>query len=502
MRLRRNSWPSGLAAVVAVVMGAGMTVGLAYETTGHHASRPPAERYTLASVHRTDLYPALTTSGQIESSQRTVIECELENIVIGVQGQRLWAGGSSVLLSIVPEGSVVHRGDVLAMLDSSEYEELLRQQQITVERSRADHRQAELEYEIAQLAVREFREGTMAEATKDFKRSVALAESDLLRCEDRLDWAQKMKKKGYIAAAQVTNEVFNHARAMFDLDEERAAFRLFTRWTAPAALKGLENKILAAEATLKYQTSRLNRNLDRLAKLKKQVELCTIRAPHDGFVIYANDQRREIRIEEGMYVRQKQDLMFLPDLSQMEVVASLHESVMPEVAKGMRARVVVEGMPNRKLEGHVTEIAALPTFSWRSDVRYFDGKVKLDNPPQGILPGMTAHVEISLNRRDNVLAVPVEAVTEEDGREICYVAHEDGLERREVKLGECTQDYLEISEGLYEGEQVVLKPVLAEVEQDTSSETPLLSEESFTETIADAAIPPPPGQARQVAELR
>ena len=75
---------------------------------------------------------------------------------------------------------MVHRGDVLAVLDSSEYEELLRQQQITVERSRADHRQAELEYQIALLAVQEFREGTMAEATKDFERSVALAESDLL----------------------------------------------------------------------------------------------------------------------------------------------------------------------------------------------------------------------------------------------------------------------------------------------------------------------------------
>ena len=55
-------------------------------------------------------------------------------------------------------------------------------------------------------------------------------------------------------------------------------------------------------------------------------------------------------------------------------------------------------------------------------------------------------------------------------------SHDDGLERREVKLGEGTQDFLEISEGLHEGEQVVLKPVLSEVEQDTNEETPLVSE--------------------------
>jgi len=485
-----------------MVAGAGMTVGLAYETTLHHASRPPSEKYALASVCRTDLYPALSASGRVESSNRTVIECELENIVIGVMGQRLWAGGSSVLLSIVPEGSTVHRGDILAVLDSSDYEELLRQQKMTVERSRADHRTAELEYEIAKLAVSEFRESSMTEAVKDFERSVALAESDLARVDDRLDWVLRMKKKGYVASAQVANEEYNHAQAVFNLGEERAAYRLFNKWTAPLALKTLENDVLAAEATLRYQSSRLNRNLERLAKLEKQVALCTIRAPHDGFVIYANDQRREIRIEEGMYVRQKQDLMYLPDLTQMEVVTDLHESIMPEVAKGMRAHVVVEGIPYRRLEGHVTEIATLPTFSWWSDVRYFDGKVRLDNPPKGILPGMSAHVEIALNRRDHVLAVPTEAVTTEDGREICYVAHEDGLERREVKLGESTQDFLEISEGLHEGEHVVLKPVLAEVEEDTNEETPLVSEATFTEEIADATTPAPGlGPARQLTAL-
>ncbi len=491
MRQRRNIWPSGLAAIVVMVVGAGMTVALAYETTLNHASRPPSEKYDLASVRRTDLYPALTASGRIESSTRTVIACELENIVIGVLGQRLWAGGSSVLLSIVPEGSMVHRGDILAVLDSSEYEELLRQQKITVERSRADHRTAELDLEVAVLAASEFRESSMTEAVKDFERSVALAESDLARIDDRLEWVRRMKQKGYVATVQVTSEEFNHAQALFNLGEERAAYRLFSKWTAPRALKILENDILAAEATLKYQTSRLNRNLERLAKLEKMVELCTIRAPHDGFVIYANDQRREIRIEEGMYVRQRQNLMYLPDLTQMEVVADLHESIMPEIAKGMRARVVVEGMPGRKLEGHVTDIATLPTFSWWSDVRYFDGKVKLDNPPKGILPGMSAHVEIALSRRNHVLAVPAEAVTTEDGREICYVAHEDGLERREVKLGESTQDFLEISAGLHEGEQVVLKPVLSEVEQDTNDETPLVSEATFTEEIADATTTGP-----------
>ena len=93
-----------------------------------------------------------------------------------------------------------------------------------------------------------------------------------------------------------------------------------------------------------------------------------------------------------MYVRQRQDLMYLPELDKLEIVTTLHESIVREVTKGMRAKVYVEGLPGRKLEGHVTEVAALPTLNWFSDVRYFDSKVKTResaarDPPRDDGPG-------------------------------------------------------------------------------------------------------------------
>ncbi len=69
------------------------------------------------------------------------------------------------------------------------------------------------------------------------------------------------------------------------------------------------------------KSSVAQRQIDRLAMLERQVEACTIRAPHDGFVIHANDARRQIVIEEGMPVRQRQPLFYLPDLKDMEIVA-------------------------------------------------------------------------------------------------------------------------------------------------------------------------------------
>ena len=155
------------------------------------------------------------------------------------------------------------------------------------------------------------------------------------------------------------------------------------------------------------------------------MENCTIRAPHDGFVIYANNADRQVFIEPGMAVHQRQQLFYLPDLSQMEVVAMIHESIVEQLSPSMRAHVQVEGIGDRRIEGHVTSIAPMTTFNWRTDVKYFEGIVKLENVPEGLKPGMTAEVEISMPRRENVLAIPSEAILVENGYDVCFVVHED-----------------------------------------------------------------------------
>lgn len=422
-------------------------------------SRPLAERYQFAPVSRTVLGGSMIAMGTLESSKRTVIECELERLAIGVAGRRLAAGGASTLIEVVPDGSIVQEGDVLARLDSSDYEELLRQQQIAVERARADHRQSELDLEVAKLAINEYENGVMNETLKNHQRLIALAESELTRCKDRLDWTIRMSDKGYASMSQLVGEKQNHARALFNMEQQTGARRLFERYTAPRRLQELRKVEIARESTLNYRANQLRMSLERLEKLQIQVERCTIRAPHDGFVIYANDSRRNVVIETGISVHQKQKLFYLPDLDQMEVVAMLHESVVDKVSKGMSAQVTLEGAPGVAMTGTVASIGSLPVSQWWSDVRYFEGVVRLDGlNRKGLLPGMTAHVKFLFAPKADVLAVPIEAVAREDGHDVCYVAHEDGLERRRVSLGEATHDLLEVAGGLEEGERVVLNP--------------------------------------------
>ena len=57
-----------------------------------------------------------------------------------------------------------------------------------------------------------------------------------------------------------------------------------------------------------------------------------------------------------------------------------------------------------------------------------------------------------------MLTIPTEALTIENGKDVCYVASDHQVERREVKLGQQTRDLLQVTEGLGEGETVVLEP--------------------------------------------
>jgi len=151
--------------------------------------------------------------------------------------------------------------------------------------------------------------------------------------------------------------------------------------------RALESQINGAQATFDFQTIKLRREEERLALYKKQVEFCTIRAPHDGFVILANRQGR-VEVFEGATVRERQRLFTLPDLSNMVVQAYLHETMVNRVKIGMPVKIRLEAVPGQSYEGTITSIAPLPYNERKSDtgsdVTYFIAQVKLQSLTEGM----------------------------------------------------------------------------------------------------------------------
>ncbi len=415
-----------------------------------------------AVAQRVQLKKSINAFGQLECAKKTLIECELEGLAVYGRTGALVASGASTIIELIPEGTMAKRGDVLARLDSSEYEELVRQQEIKVMEAKADAEKSRLSLNAARLRLREYQEGSL-EQTRDIYRSrLTILEADRNRQVDRLSWSERMLRHGYISEGQIIRERMSMERTQIDLRKAKFQSETLEKYSAPMIIWRLQAAVQSLEFDLSFQELRVQRVVGQLNKLKNQVEACTIRAPHDGQVIYANAPDDDPRIEPGAVVRQKMDLFYLPDFSDMEVHTMIHESIIDRVAEGMPALVRLEALPQYRLEGRVVGISTLPFQPKNSragnDVKHFIAKVRLDHVPPRVMPGMTAEVEIIRDLKPDALTVPSSAVTVESGHEVCYVATADGLDRRAVEAIPGDRDRVEITAGLVEGEEVILEP--------------------------------------------
>ncbi|MDX2039296.1 MAG: efflux RND transporter periplasmic adaptor subunit [Isosphaeraceae bacterium] len=412
-----------------------------------------------APARKAELRSTMVASGKTDTAEKTIVECEIERIEMRSEYKTFVGTGASTILTVVPDGTRVKKGDVLCTLDASEYEEFVRLQEIKNERARSDLLQAKLNYETAQMALKEFENGLLRQTVETQDGIIALRQMDVTRAKDRLAWSKRMLEKGYVSADQVSSAEFTLRQSELSLLRANWDKRLFAQFGAPRQIKILSSRIESARVNLINETSRYERFEERLAHYKKMVEFCTIRAPQDGMVIYANEDNRADKIEPGLSVRQQQDLFYIPDIAQTTILTYLHESVAPRVLPGMRVRARIPALQNRELEGSIEKVDPLPTtLDSITQNKFFIATVKLDSIPDSIRPEMTAQVEISLQSSDDALAIPTEAVAFEDGRPYCYVRVPDGLERRPLTVGISNRDLIEVRSGLEVGEEVIMEP--------------------------------------------
>jgi HlyD family secretion protein len=413
-------------------------------------------RYT---IRRADVEAVVLSPGRVASSQNTEIRCQLERLDLSAQGAGS-AGGASTILDLIPDGSMVEKGAILCELDGSDYQELVRRQQIVVEQARTDRLQASLTHEVALLALQAYRDGERKEVEQQYLGQIALARSDVERQSDRLAWTLKMLEKGYTSVAQVATDKLTGLKLKEGLRAMELSLENFRRFTAPKELMSLQKSIIGAQSTLNYQSIRLNREEDRLAHYQKLAAQCVIRAPHAGFLVYANRPGREPRVYLGASVRERMPLFTLPDLTKMEIQVMLHETVVDRVRPGMAASITIEALPGRSLHGQVESVNPMPLSDQNPDtanqIAYFIAHVRLDDVPPGLRPGMTAATTILCGTRRSVLTLPIISTAIEDGRHFCYLPREERFERRPIKVAPVSHDLVEVAEGLSEGEQVVL----------------------------------------------
>lgn len=399
---------------------------------------------------RGELIITVIEDGNVESASNVDIKCQV-------------AGGSAIL-SIVPDGSLVTKGDKLVELDKSVIEDQINAQRITYEKARSSVIQAEKDYEVAKISVEEFMEGTYKQQLQDQQAAITIAEENLRTAQNALQHTQRMFRKGYVSQLELEGQQFSVQRAQLELDSARTAREVLEKYTKVKTLEDLQSKVETAQAKMESEKAAFALEEARLKKLETQLESCTIYAPQDGMVVYANEQsggrygsQSQSLIEEGAQVRERQNILRLPDLTLMQVKVAVHESKVESLARGMRARIRIQG---RDYQGTVASIANQPepTSFFSAAVKEYATIVRIQGEAQGLRPGMTAEVEILVAHLQDVLTLPVAAIVEQRGGFNSWVKQGDQIERRPLVLGMSNDQFVEIKDGVSEGDEVLLNP--------------------------------------------
>lgn len=459
-RSRSKSVVRFLAAAALVLVPAAAVVhhfsGMLFEPDG--PVLPPG--MSTYAVKRANMDMIVRAKGELEAADKTLIQNLAEAVTLRNAGSSRSSRSTNTIIFIVPDGTEVQAGDLICELDASEYEELYSQQLIKVEQERAQLVQSELALEVARINRMQFDEGTRLQNIQTYQGQISLGESDLTRAQERLDWTRQMKARGYTSEAQVQSEEISLRRTEISLERTKSQLETYLRFTVPKTLRQLDSNIASREVNVANERSRLKINEERLASLKRQIENCRIYAPHDGMVVYAKDENSNETIREGAQVFYKQDMFYLPDLDRMVVKVWLNETVVNRVRAGMRARVIPEG--RGASAGYSAVVEKVDQFpervdpSRRGNVKNYLALVRIEGEVEGLLPGLSAQVEILTNSISDCVVVPTLALYNKNGRDHCFVAAPDGsIVARPVRVGGVNEYWAEIVAGLNEGETIL-----------------------------------------------
>jgi len=164
-------------------------------------------------------------------------------------------------------------------------------------------------------------------------------------------------------------------------------------------------------------------------------------------------------VEAGATVRERQEIIKLPDPTQMHVDCKINESRITLIDDGMPSLISVDAIPGLELKGRVKKVNryAEPGSWFSSSTKEYTTLVEIINPPETIRTGMTAEVQIFVEQLEDALQVPIQALYEHGEQMYCLVRRGGKeFETVPVTLSATNSTMAAIESGLEEGDVVVL----------------------------------------------
>ena len=435
--LARTLLVVGLLAILAMAayMASGLFAGSKTETGLTH------------TIERDNLVVTVTEQGTLESSDNTEIKCKVR--------------GFSTVNWVIPSGTEVKEGDELVRLDTKLIEEDVSLAKTNVHTAKATLARTQANVNRGEIAIQAYLEGRFRSQMKTMEKSLVIAESNLNTAKKLHRQSEELFKKGYVTDLEVEGNAYAVTEAELELKVLQTQQGVLEKYTKEMELETLNGNLIASRSKLQADKAGLAMDQARLERAEQELIACLVKSDRDGLVIHpsAAAWKNSPDITEGATVRKDQVLLLMPDLDKMQVKVGIHESIIDRMRPGLVARVT---LPDRQLKAEVSTVATVtrPAGWWTGNVVKYDTIIKLPSD-EGLKPGMSAEVEIILAEHKDVLTVPVAAVLEMKDGHYCWVKQIDGeVARRPLKLGDSNDVFIVVEDGLREGEQVVLNPLI------------------------------------------
>ncbi len=309
------------------------------------------------------------------------------------------------------------------------------------------------------------------------RQQVDAAQTQLVSAESQLrNLQQRQQQLAQQHQIELQNAQAQVESAQAELERARAnaVQDELKRQALEAAQTELQNarlrlrEIEMRQLELKQARANERQAVSNYQNLRIQFAETDVRAPIRGVVTRRYREVGELVMSGTTGFGEGTPILQVADLSQMRVRLNLNELDVAKVRVGMPVEITVDALPNRKFKGVVRKIAPAAQNSGQNTalgVVKFAVEVYLNQTDDALRPGMTARCRIFVQRKANVLRLPLEAIGKEDNRE--YVlrivpnqTEPDGKPKTEkvfVKIGLRNASHAEILDGLREGEKV-LKP--------------------------------------------
>ena len=332
-----------------------------------------------------------------------------------------WRYGNLTITQIIKDGQEVNTGDTLIVFDPTEVqkgiveaEERLEISLAELEKLKAQH-QSDLEelnanYQITQISL---------EISK-IQFESAIYESDIKKKEIQLNL-----DKADIALARAKEQI--------------------------------DNRIKIQKEEIKQKNLSIEQDRARLKEAHETLQNLNVTAPAPGIGIITRNWNSGNKFQIGDQSWPGSMLIQLPDLSSLKATVKINEVDIAKITPGLEVQIKPDAFSDSIFSGVVSAVANLAVNKDNSSkIKVFPVEIRLKETNKNLLPGLTVSCRIIIDKIENALYVPKDAVRLEGGKYYVFKKKGKNYEKTEVETGAVNTDYIIIKKGLNKNDEVAL----------------------------------------------